>query len=97
MEKISLASVPNQTLSITLGEHLFEIAVLLGQSNSTLIDVSVEGEVLLKGARCVHGADILLDPLPLKYGHLVFLCDDAASYPFYEQFGIKHNLFWWPA
>lgn len=97
MEKLPLTVIPNQSLSITLGGRLFEIAVLLGQSNSTLIDVTVEGEVLLKGFRCLHGADLLADPLPLKYGHLVFLCDDGASYPAYERFGVAHNLFWWPA
>lgn len=97
MEKLPLASVPSQSLSITLDNRLFEIAVLLGESGSTLVDVTVDGVVLRSGYRATHGAAILGETLSLKYGYLVFECDDGASYPSYTQFNLTHGLYWWKA
>lgn len=97
MEKLPLSAIPNQTLSITLGNRLFEIAVLLGQSGSTLVDITVDGVNLRSGYRAVHGNALLGEVLSRKYGYLVFECDDGASYPSYTQFGLTHGLYWWEA
>lgn len=97
MEKIPLSAVPNQTLTITLNDRLFEINVLTGQSGSTLVDVTVDGKNLVRGYRAVHAADLLPMPLPVKYGYLVFFCDNGASYPDYTQFELSHGLYWWEA
>lgn len=95
MEKINLRPVPNQSLSCTLGGKVFDITVQLGQSGSTLLSAAVDGVVQFTSQRSVQGAQMMSPPRDQMHGNLVWVCDDGASYPVYQNFGTIHNLYWW--
>lgn len=95
MERIPLSQIPNQAFTITLGDKLFDISILLGQNNNMLIAITVDGSVQYQSLACVHAAQIFPPPLNRKMGNMMWLCDDGASYPNYLNFGTTHNLYWW--
>lgn len=95
MNKISLNTVPNQSLSCMLGGQLFDILIQRGASKSTLLSVAVDGKQLFSTQRSVADAQMMLPPLNKQYGNLVWVCSDGASYPDYTLFGTVHNLYWW--
>ncbi len=95
MEKLTIQAIPNQNFSCTLGGKLFDVSIQLGKSNSTLLSITVDGVTQFTGVLSVNKAQMMLPPRNVANGNLMWLCDDGASYPYYEQFGTTHNLYWW--
>ncbi len=95
MNRIDLEQIPNQTLSCQLGGQLFDITVQLSQSNGTLLTVVVNGTAVVTSRLAVANTAIFLVPNSLQYGNMGWICEDGASYPEYQKFGVTHFLYWW--
>lgn len=95
MNRIDLQPIPNQTLSCNLGGQLFDITVQLSRSNGTLLTVVVAGNSIITGRLAVANTAMILIPDSLQYGNMGWICEDGASYPEYEKFGVTHFLYWW--
>lgn len=95
MFKLPITATPNQTLSYPLGGRRWEIELIKGTSNTVLVSVSVDNEVLLTNLSVVPGADILFTPDLARYGQLWFACEDPGDEVLdWTRFGTTHNLYW---
>lgn len=94
MENIVINQVPRQTAAIVVDGH--DISIDLFEFRGIMYaDVSVDGNVLVRGARCIHdewltgSANALAD---YEMGNLKFICADGVSYPYYTEFGASCRL-----
>lgn len=98
MIEVPLASVPNQTLSITLDQNVYDIAIY-ATGGSTVdplyqgvmaVDIVRNGIPIISGGRAIFGYPVI----PYQYledGNFVFdtMNDD---YPDYREFGNTQSL-----
>lgn len=89
MMEISLAALPNQSLSVQLDERFYEIEIK--EANGVMAaTVTRDGEVIVAGARVTAGTPLL----PYQYqeaGNFALLTDGDAL-PYWDQFGITQFL-----
>ena len=90
MIEIDLIRVPNQSLSVTLDDVLWELTIKTAR-RCMIADVVRSGRVLVQGQRIVADAPIL----PYRYlstlGNFAILTPDGEL-PWWEQFGDTHTL-----
>lgn len=95
MNLIELQAIPNQEVTVQLGGQLFTLLVQLSPSNGTLLTITAGTTALVTSRLAVANTAILMSPDSLQYGNFGWICEDGASYPAYDQFGLTHFLYWW--
>ena len=94
---IPLRAIPNQSVTLVLNSNTLEIEVLLGNSKTTLLGITVNGVSVLSGYPMAAGDDaICRTPASVnaKMGGFFFFECGNDSYPQYEMFGTSHSLIW---
>ncbi len=87
--EISLQAIPNQTFSLTLDDHIYDIT--LKEANGIMAAfISRDNVRIVSGMRVVCGYPLI----PYEYlesGNFIFLTADN-DLPYYTQFGITQSL-----
>lgn len=89
MIEIPLAAIPNQSLSIRLGDSQYDIRIH-ACSNIVVVDIERDNVAIVTGSRAVAGYPII----PYDYledGNFVIVTAND-EYPDYTQFGISQFL-----
>lgn len=92
MRLIPLAAIPNQSLSIVLNENLFELRIET-RGGSILVDVRKNNADIVKGARAVAGAPVVLPSSRLDNENFIFLTQEGDILD-YEKFGVTQFLYY---
>jgi hypothetical protein len=89
MRIIPLDPIPNQSLSLTLDNNVYDIVV---KQTSTCISMSlsINGEVILSNQRIINGTPII-DYAYLQNGNFLLLTSNEEL-PDYTQFGVTQFL-----
>lgn len=91
MIEIPLSAIPNQSLSIRLGDAQYDLRLFLC-NNVMAIDIIRDNEVIIQGARLAPGFPILpYEYLSAGEGNFVVVTEND-EYPDYLQFGITQFL-----
>ncbi|WVR18080.1 virion structural protein [Burkholderia phage Bm1] len=102
MIQVPLEFYPQQSLSIVLGNSVWDIALRYADNSNQiepmmLITISKDGTKLIDGQRCVHGVAVFWDPSlnPDDTSNFMFLTPDG-SYPMWNKFNTAggHVLLW---
>ena len=93
MIQVPLDSVPNQAVSMVLGQNVYDISVRYASSvddaaGDVIMSVSVNDNVIVSGQRCVsHVPMFWADGIGADdNSNFVWLCSEG-SYPAFEGFG----------
>lgn len=90
MIEIQLKQIPNQALSIDIEGNTFNITIKTTDAKSTIADISINSNAVIKGIRCMPNRPII----PYKYleqGNFFFATMDD-EYPYYTSFGTTQRL-----
>lgn len=89
MRQIPLEVLPNQSLSIRLGDNLYTIELKTAQQNTVI--AMFRGQTLLfSGLRAVAGAP-LIPFIYLESGNFIFITENDEL-PFWREFGSSQKL-----
>lgn len=84
--RITLEAIPNQSLSIRLGENLFDITIK-DANGIAAVTIVRNGETIVSGRRTQPGVPLMpYRALENDAGNFVFLTDNG-EYPNYQNFG----------
>lgn len=91
--KIPLEVLPNQSLSIRLGNARYKIT--LKALNESLMAISIERDdvLLIQHRRAVNNQMLLPDYLQQQYGNFIFETIND-EYPYYTAFAANHQLYY---
>lgn len=92
MESIPLQAIPNQSLTYTSTEGVRYALNLRTVGDITLVDIDINGTRTISGKACVPGRPLL----PYQYqegqgGNFAFYTPNDEL-PYYESFGVTHDL-----
>jgi len=90
MRTIELLSVPNQSLTIAVGEALWELHIKVAL-NTMFADVRRDGQGLVLGQRLVADAPIIPYRYLSHFGNFAILTRDDEL-PWWEEFGRSQSL-----
>lgn len=90
MIEIDLIRVPNQSISVTIDDVLWELTIKAAR-RCMVADIVRDGRTLVQGQRIVADAPVI----PYRYlstqGNFAILTPDG-EYPWWERFGDTHTL-----
>lgn len=89
MLEISIAAVPNQTLSVRLGDNQYDIA-LKATNGIMAVDITRNNIPVLQGQRAV--ANFPLIPYFYKESGNFVIISENGDIPEYSQFGVTQFL-----
>jgi hypothetical protein len=89
MQTITLASIPNQSLSITLDGNIFDL-VFKWAGNCVVWSASINAISAISNSRVING-QMMLPYRHLETGNFLFLTE-GDELPDYNQFGATQNL-----
>lgn len=87
MRQIQLRQIPNQSLSITLNNNLYDLTirtVKTGNAQITAVDVQINGAYVVRGFRAVAGFPII-PSIYLENGNFMIVTSNG-DLPNYTQF-----------
>jgi len=85
---ISIKSIPNQKVSVTINDIDFEIA--LKSTGVVIADITMDNVVILQGVKCLPNMPII----PYRYlenGNFFFVTENE-EYPDYTKFNVSQSL-----
>ena len=91
MKLIQLNAIPNQSITINVGDVIYTISIKYA-SGIMCASISKDGNSIISGHRIVSGGLLL----PYKYmesGNFVMITQNY-EYPSYEKFGVSQFLFY---
>lgn len=97
MRQIELRQLPNQSLSITLNNNVYDItirAVKSGDAQIMAVDIAINNDFVVRGCRAVAGFPII-PSLYLENGNFAIVTDDG-DLPNYNLFQISQYLIYAP-
>ena len=90
MRTVPLDPVPNQSLTVTLGGHRWELRLKYARG-SMVADLTRDGVVLVQGHRLAAGSPF--PPYPYQQtGGMFWLVTDGEAEPDYARFGVDQSL-----
>lgn len=84
MLDLPLRSVPQQLIETNINGMDYDIQLRTAQ-DMTLADISINGELIKAGVRCVPGQPIIPYPYLTQGGNFYWYCLNG-DYPYYENF-----------
>lgn len=93
--RISLAAVPSQTLSVTLGAQSCQVAVYQ-KSTGVFLDLSVSNVPIITAALCLDRTSLVREPYLGFAGRLAFVDTQGTEDPTYAGFGARFQLVYLP-
>jgi len=88
MIDISIKSIPNQKVSVTINDIDFEIS--LKSTGVVIADITMDNVVILQGVKCLPNMPII----PYRYledGNFFFVTENE-EYPDYTKFNVSQSL-----
>ena len=92
MERIPLEAIPNQKLNVQLSGKTYNITINT-RSGLSYVSLSIGDTPLVSGRICLPNKRIELPHYLFNNGVLFFHCQDEET-PFYQKFGVLHNLYY---
>ena len=89
MLQLNLAPIPNQSLSVTLNNMLYDLRIFLA-GNVMCCDLSINGTPVLTTMRLVAGAPVIPYNYLMNGNFLISTLNDDL--PYYTQFGLTQFL-----
>jgi len=93
MNLIPLQAIPNQSFSVTLEGNLYALTLRTIQ-NGTYADITLNGNVLITGTRCVVNKPLLPYPYLEGVGGNFAFVTQNSEYPNYAEFGTTQALYY---
>lgn len=93
MRQIQLRQIPNQSLSITLNNNLYDLTIRTvntGDAQITAVDIQINGVYVIRGVRAVAGYP-LIPSIYLENGNFMIVTANG-DLPNYTQFQISQFL-----
>lgn len=93
MRQIELRQLPNQSISITLNNNVYDLtirSVNTGEAQIVAVDVQINGVYVVRGVRAVAGFP-LIPSIYLENGNFMIVTA-AGDLPNYTQFQISQFL-----
>ncbi|MBC3211370.1 phage baseplate plug family protein [Serratia fonticola] len=91
---IQLEKLPNQTLTIRLGDHRYEIKIQSISDELMCVSIIRDNQMLIQGQRCIPFSAILPDHKEIGLGNFMFTTV-SDEYPNYQKFGSDHQLYYY--
>ena len=89
MMDISLAAVPNQTLSAQIGDQMYDIT--LRETNGVMsASITRDGISIVSNMRATAGTPLL--PYQYQEAGNFLITTEAEAIPYYDQFGVTQFL-----
>ena len=93
---IPLDAVPNQSLSVQLGDLRYDMR-LIDLGEMTALDLTINDETVLQGERIVAGTPLIPYPyLEGEGGNFIFLTENN-EFPYWQKFGVTQSLIYFDA
>lgn len=90
MRIIPLSTVPNQSFSVPLDGNRWDFTIKQADV-SMLVDLSLNGEIILTGSRVVAGTPLIPYQFLQSSGNFMLLTEDEEM-PFWQRFGVDQQL-----
>ncbi|WP_420809778.1 phage baseplate plug family protein [Entomohabitans teleogrylli] len=92
---IPLEVLPNQSLTIRLGDNRYWIQIITISNSLMSISIARNDALLIQNQRAVSNQVILSQHNSKGYGNFVFVTPDE-TYPYYTEFNNGHELYFIP-
>lgn len=92
---IPLEVLPNQSLTIRLGDNRYIIRLITISDSLMGISITRDDIILIQNQRAIPKKKILPEHKSSKYGNFVFITPDE-TYPYYTEFNNGHELYFIP-
>ncbi len=93
--KIPLEVLPNQSLTIRLGDNRYIIRLITISDALMGISITRDDIILMQNQRAIPKKKILPGYKAGRYGNFVFITQDE-TYPYYTEFNNGHELYFIP-
>ncbi|WP_127958849.1 phage baseplate plug family protein [Serratia microhaemolytica] len=93
-QQVNLEAVPNQSLTIRLGDHRYEITVKMISIDVMSVSIARDDMLLIQNQRAMPSMLLLPAYLAGNAGNFAFITRDD-EYPHWEKFTSDHLLFYY--
>lgn len=93
IQVIPLEALPNQTLTIRLNDHRYEIKIQTISDDLMCISITRDNVKLIQGVRCIPQMSFIPNNLVMGLGNFYFKTVND-EYPNYQKFGGDHILYY---
>jgi len=91
MLQLNLLNTPNQQISTTISGVNYSLKFRTTENGILLCDMTIAGELVFAGSRCVANAFVIPAPYMTHGGNFFFFCSDN-EYPDWNKFNDAHTL-----
>lgn len=93
-QQIQLEPLPNQNLTIRLGEHRYEISIKSVSDDLMCISIERDNVMLIQSVRAMPSMMFLPKHKAMGKGNFAFITVND-EYPNYRKFGGDHQLYYY--